>query len=81
MDDPDAVVMVGVAGSAEHHGPEAMDTHLDAGAAEDAIAHGKCSLVGCSNSEIIRATGQSVMRGTLGSRVDSRSTRYRERYG
>jgi hypothetical protein len=40
VDDPDAVVMVGVAVSAEHHGPQAVGAHLDAGAAEGAVVHG-----------------------------------------
>jgi hypothetical protein len=51
VDDAGAVVVVGVTGRvgfrAEHHGPEAVDTHLDTGAAEDAIAHGHVPVVGC----------------------------------
>ena len=39
MDDPDRLVVVGVAPGAEHHGPEAERADLDAGAAERAIVH------------------------------------------
>ena len=39
-DDPGAVVMIGIAIAAEHHGPQAVSAHLDAGAAQDAVAHG-----------------------------------------
>jgi hypothetical protein len=42
MDDPDAVVVVGVAHGAEHHRPKALNADLDAGLAENAIAHGLC---------------------------------------
>jgi hypothetical protein len=34
VDDPDAVVVIGLAPSAEHHRPEAERTDLYAGAAE-----------------------------------------------
>ena len=37
VDDAGTVVVVGVADRAEHHRAEAMDTHLDTGAAERAI--------------------------------------------
>ena len=46
VDDPGAVVVVGVADRAEHHGAEAVDADLDAGAAEDAIAH--VNSLGCT---------------------------------
>jgi hypothetical protein len=41
VDDADTVVVVGVAGGTEHHGAQAVDAHLDAGAAEGAVAHGR----------------------------------------
>ena len=40
VDDPYAVVVVGVADGAEHHGSEAVHAHLDAGAPQDAVSHG-----------------------------------------
>jgi hypothetical protein len=40
VDDPDGVVVVGVADRAEHHGAQAVDADLDAGAAEYAVAQG-----------------------------------------
>jgi hypothetical protein len=40
VDDLDAVVMVGVAVGAEHHGPQAVGAHLDAGPAEGSVVHG-----------------------------------------
>ncbi|GDY55976.1 hypothetical protein SVIO_065990 [Streptomyces violaceusniger] len=40
VDDADTIVVVGVAAILEHHGPEAVDTDLDTGSAEGAIAHG-----------------------------------------
>jgi hypothetical protein len=45
VNDADTIVVVGVTDSTEHHGPEAVDTHLDTGAAEDAIAHGGAPLL------------------------------------
>jgi 2-dehydropantoate 2-reductase len=43
VDDADRVVVVRVADGAEHHGPEAVDAHFDAGAAEGAVADGNAA--------------------------------------
>jgi hypothetical protein len=39
VDDPDRLLVVGVAPGAEHHGAEGEGADLDAGAAEGAVAH------------------------------------------
>jgi hypothetical protein len=39
VDDPRALVVVGIAHGAEHHRPQAVGAHLDAGAAENAVVH------------------------------------------
>src|SRR5437763_11477987 len=42
MDDPNGLLMVGIAPLTEHHGAEAEGTDLDAGTAERAHFHGLC---------------------------------------
>jgi hypothetical protein len=40
VDDPDAFVVIGVADAAEHHRPQAIGAHFDAGPTKRAILHG-----------------------------------------
>ena len=67
VDDPDRLVVVGVAPGAEHHGAEAEWADLDSGAAECAVFHAS-RLQGCARKQTAQARARRADDGPDGTR-------------